>query len=67
MLLPFPIFNVCKSSEYIGCPVSETSEEIKQATGYEAAVKTWIDTFGETVKFEYTEDGYPKMPDYSKL
>ena len=55
--------NVWKK-EYIQ---SEISEEIKQATGYEAAVKTWIDTFGETVKFEYTEDGYPKMPDYSKI
>lgn len=44
---------------------SNSSDEVKVATGYEAAVNTWIDTFGETVQFEYTDDGFPKMPDYA--
>lgn len=46
---------------------SKFTDEIKQATGYQAAVETWIDTFGETVSFEYDEQGFPKIPDYSKL
>lgn len=46
---------------------SKINENIKEANGYERAVKTWIDTFGETVKFSYTKDGFPKMPDYSVL
>lgn len=37
------------------------------ATGYEAAVSIWIDTYGGSDKFEYDEDGYPVMPDYSTL
>lgn len=43
------------------------SNSIRKATGYEAAVKTWIDTFGETVPFNYDSDGFPIMPDYNKL
>ena len=46
---------------------SRTSGEEKKATGYQASVETWIDTFGETVPFEYDEEGFPKMPDYSLL
>ena len=46
---------------------SNTTDEIRQATGYQAAVETWIDTFGETVSFEYDEQGFPKIPDYSQL
>ena len=43
------------------------SDNEKKATGYQAAVETWIDTFGETVAFDYDEEGFPKMPDYNKL
>ena len=43
------------------------TDEVRKATGYQAAVKIWIDTFGETVPFEYDEEGFPKMPDYSSL
>lgn len=46
---------------------SRTTGEIKKATGYQAAVETWIDTFGETVQFKFDEEGYPKMPDYTLL
>lgn len=46
---------------------SRISDDEKKATGYQAAVETWIDTFGETVTFEYDEQGFPKIPDYSKL
>lgn len=40
---------------------------IKAATGYEAAVHIWIDTYGETVEFEYNDDGFPIKPDYNNL
>lgn len=46
---------------------SRMSDNEKKATGYQAAVETWIDTFGETVAFDYDEEGFPKMPDYNKL
>ncbi|MBQ2642894.1 MAG: hypothetical protein IJF94_03740 [Eubacterium sp.] len=40
---------------------------IKAATGYEAAVSIWNDTYGETVEFKYNDDGFPQMPDYNNL
>jgi len=43
---------------------------IRSATGYEAAVEIWIDTYGmpKNIKFEKkNEDGSWKMPDYSIL
>lgn len=46
---------------------SRTTDEVRRATGYQAAVNTWIDTFGETVSFTYDLEGFPVMPDYSKL
>ena len=46
---------------------SEKTGEIRQATGYEAAVVIWKDTFGETIKFSYDSDGFPIMPDYNNL
>lgn len=47
--------------------LSVTTGQERHATGYENAVETWIQTFGETVEFEYDEEGYPLMPDYSLL
>ena len=32
-----------------------------------AVVQTWIDSFGETVKFKYDEDGFPVISDYERL
>lgn len=46
---------------------SKTTESIKEASGYEVAVQTWIETYGETVPFTYDEEGYPVMPDYNHL
>ena len=46
---------------------SRTSDEVKLATGYQAAVDTWIDTFGETARFQYDDEGFPEMHDYSLL
>lgn len=46
---------------------SETTGETRPATGYEMAVRTWLDTYGETVPFNYDEDGFLIMPDYTKL
>lgn len=45
------------------------SENIKVATGYEAAVNIWLDTYGErySSNFTYDQDGFPVMPDYHKL
>lgn len=38
---------------------------MKVATGYQAAVETWKDTFGETMPFKYDTEGFPIMPDYA--
>ncbi len=46
---------------------STLSEEVKQASGYQASVDIWIDTFGEWDQFSYDQDGFPVMPDYSQL
>ena len=51
---------------------SRHTEQVRIATGYEAAVDIWIDTysdndlFNDTV-FQYDENGFPVMPDYSLL
>lgn len=44
--------------------------KIRNATGYEYAVVTWVDAYGdppEGSKFTYDDEGFPVMPDYSKL
>lgn len=48
-----------------GEPTGET--QIINATGYEAAVQIWCDTYGGEEKFEYDAEGKPIMPDYSRL
>ena len=42
---------------------------IREATGYEYAVTIWIDAYGEKTakKFQWNEDGSPRMPDYLLL
>lgn len=47
--------------------LSRINGEGRQATGYQTAVEIWIETFGETVKFQYDEDGFILMPDYDSL
>lgn len=42
-------------------------ENVKMATGYEAAIKIWEDTFGESKLISYSENGFPIMPDYENL
>jgi len=42
-------------------------ETVRSATGYEVAVATWIDTYGGEDKFKYDDNGFPIMPDYSRL
>ena len=37
------------------------------ATGYEAAVQIWCDTYGGEDRFTYEPDGRPVMPDYELL
>lgn len=46
---------------------SKTTDSIKEASGYEAAVQTWIETYGETLPFTYDAEGYPVMPNYNSL
>lgn len=41
--------------------------QFKPATGYQAAVEIWKDTYGETMPFEYDDEGYPLMPDYEQF
>ena len=48
-----------------GNPTDETYYE--PATGYEAAVQVWVDTYGEDDRFRYEKDGRPIMPDYTNL
>lgn len=40
---------------------------IKAATGYETAVQTWIDTYEGNNKIQYDKNGFPVMPDYTRL
>lgn len=42
---------------------------VRKATGYEAAVDTWVDTYedGDYSKFQLDMNGDPIMPDYSFL
>ena len=40
---------------------------IKAAIGYETAVQTWIDTYEGNNKIQYDKNGFPIMPDYTKL
>lgn len=39
----------------------------EKATGYEAAVQVWVDTYGEDSDLKYEKDGRPIMPDYTKI
>lgn len=43
------------------------TDEIREATCYQAAVKIWVDTYGNTVEFNYDDDGFPVMPNYLTL
>lgn len=40
---------------------------IKIATGYEVAVQVWTDTYEENNKIQYDKNGFPVMPDYTRL
>ena len=57
------------ASEYNGNWIASIVDKsnIKAATGYEAAVQTWIDTYEENNKIQYDRNGFPVMPDYTKL
>lgn len=48
-----------------GEPTDETY--FTRATGYEAAVQVWVDTYGDDPRFKFEPDGRPIMPDYSQL
>ena len=49
--------------------VVETNGELRVATGYEAAVDTWAETYenNDLSKFKIDDSGSLVMPDYSKL
>lgn len=47
--------------------VEDANGNVKKASGYEAAVSIWVDTYGETSEFNYDEDGRLVMPDYEYL
>lgn len=46
---------------------SNISNEIKQASGFEASVDIWTNTFGKSKEIKYDEKGFPVMPDYTQL
>ncbi|MCD8108510.1 MAG: hypothetical protein LUE14_00170 [Clostridiales bacterium] len=48
---------------------SRRTDETSVASGYQAAVDIWIDTYGDESmeKFQFNEAGFPVMPDYSFL
>ncbi len=46
-------------------PTGET--KVVNATGYEAAVQIWCDTYGGEEKFKYDAEGRPVIPDYRLL
>ncbi|MCD7764177.1 MAG: hypothetical protein LUI14_13525 [Lachnospiraceae bacterium] len=51
---------------------SHNTNQVRTATGYEAAVNIWIDTYSDNnmfsdAVFQYDENGFPVMPDYSLL
>lgn len=48
-----------------GNPTGETYFE--KATGYEAAVQVWEDTYGNDPRLNYEKNGRPIMPDYTQL
>lgn len=48
-----------------GEPTDETY--FTRATGYEAAVQLWIDTYDNDERFKFGKDGRPIMPDYRKI
>lgn len=48
-----------------GEPTNETY--FTKATGYEAAVQIWMDTYGNDIRFKLEKNGRPIMPDYSQL
>ena len=39
----------------------------KTATGYEAAVQIWTETYEKNVNISCDETGFPVMPDYTRL
>lgn len=64
--------------EFIECMTSDWKKHIveysdgittRTATGYEAAVDIWVETYenGNYGKFNLDNNGIPIMPDYSKL
>lgn len=48
-----------------GEPTNETY--FVRATGYEAAVQLWVDTYGDDNRFKFEKDGRPIMPNYNKI
>lgn len=40
---------------------------LKQATGYETAVQTWIDTYEGNNKIQYDKNGFLVMPALYKI
>lgn len=51
--------------QYIASIMDE--HHTKTATGYEAAVQIWTETYEKKDKIRYDKNGFPIMPDYTRL
>ena len=61
------IYILTSESKYHWTTSSVDKNNIKIATGYEAAVQVWTDTYEENNKIQYDKNRFPVMPDYTRL
>jgi len=62
-------FIECMSKPWTKQYIASINGDIQIATGYEAAVSIWVDTYegGSYSKFNLDENGIPIMPNYEEL
>lgn len=61
------IYILTSESKYHWITSIVDKNNIKIATGYEVAVQVWTDTYEENNKIQYDKNGFPVMPDYTRL
>ena len=61
------IYILTSESKYHWTTSIVDKNNIKIATGYEVAVQVWTDTYEENNKIQYDKNGFPVMPDYTRL
>ena len=61
------IYILTSESKYHWTTSIVDKNNIKIAIGYEVAVQVWTDTYEENNKIQYDKNGFPVMPDYTRL